>query len=66
MLAGSSLQADRLEEVVALVVHEDEGREVFHFDLPDGFHAQFRVLDAVDAADAALGQDGATPPMVPR
>jgi len=30
---------DLLEEVVAFVVDEDEGGEVFYFDFPDGFHA---------------------------
>lgn len=34
-----------LEEVVALVVHQDEGGEVLHGDLPYGFHAQFGKRD---------------------
>ena len=42
------------EEVVALVIHEDECREVLHVDLPDGLHAQFRILNALDALDARL------------
>ena len=46
-----------LEEVVAFVVHEDECREVFHFDFPDGFHAQFGVLEEFDILDGVLGED---------
>ena len=46
------------EEVVALVVHHDERREVLHLDLPDRLHAQFRVLEQLDAGDAVLRQPG--------
>ena len=49
---------DALEEVVPLVVNEDEGREVFHLDLPDGFHAEFGELDDFDLLDVFLGEDG--------
>ena len=41
-----------LEEVVALVVHKDEGWEVLHLNLPDGFHAQFWIFHTLDALDA--------------
>ncbi len=47
-----------LEEVVALVVYEDECREVLNGDFPDGLHAQFGVLHALDALDGALRQHG--------
>ena len=47
-----------LEEVVALVVHEDEGGEVFDLDFPDGFHAEFGIFDALDGLDVVLSQDG--------
>ena len=30
---------DRLEKIVALVVHEDEGGEILHCDFPDSFHS---------------------------
>ena len=43
-----------LEEVVALVIYKDEGWEVFHVNLPDGFHAQFGIFHALDALDARL------------
>lgn len=36
------------EEVIALVVDDDEGGEVFDVDLPDGFHAEFWVLEDVN------------------
>ena len=39
-------------------IHEDEGGEIFYADLPDGFHAEFRVFDTLDALDVVLGQDG--------
>ena len=44
----------RLEEVVTLVIHEDEGGEVFDVDLPDSLHAKFRILNALDALNRAL------------
>src|SRR6476620_3087062 len=45
------------EEVVALVVGDDEGREVLDLDAPDRFHAELRVLQHLDLPDAVLGQD---------
>ncbi len=53
-----ALESELLEEVVALVVDEDEGREVLNVDFPDCLHAEFRVLDALDALDVVLGEDG--------
>ena len=49
---------DFLEEVVAFVVHKDEGGEVHDFDFPNGFHAEFGIFHAFDALDALLGEDG--------
>jgi hypothetical protein len=43
-----------LEEIITLVIHEDKGGEVFHLNLPDGLHAKFRILYALDALDTAL------------
>ena len=43
-----------LEEVVALVIHQDKGGEVLHGDFPDGLHTQFGIFHALDALDAAL------------
>mgnify|MGYP004444934737 CR=1 FL=1 len=50
--AGARLQL--LEEIVALVVYEDECREVLNINLPDGLHAKFWVLNTLNALDAAL------------
>src|SRR5690606_36215703 len=61
---GSSLRGDldrsahRLEEVVALVVDDDEGREVADLDLPDRLHAELGVLEHLDLGDAVLGEAG--------
>ena len=46
--------ADFGEEVVALVIHQDEGREVFHFNFPDSFHTQFRIFHTFDALNVIL------------
>ena len=45
------------EEVVALVVHDDERREVLNIYLAYGFHTQFREIDNLYALDALLGED---------
>jgi hypothetical protein len=47
-----------LEEVVALIVDQDEGGEVFHLDFPDCFHAEFRVLEQFNLPDVVLGEQG--------
>ena len=57
LLARAVQGFDLLEEVIALVVHQDECGEVFYFDLPDGFHAQFGELYAFDVLDVVLRQD---------
>src|SRR6516165_1611704 len=46
------------EEVIALVVDDDECREIAYLDLPDRFHAEFGVLNYFDLGDAVLGQPG--------
>jgi len=45
-------------EVVALVVHHDERREVLDVNLPDCLHAKLRVFQDRDGLDAVLGQPG--------
>ena len=42
------------EKIVALVVDDDEGREILHLDLPHGFHAELWVLEHLDLLDAVL------------
>lgn len=46
-----------LEEVVALIVHQDECREVLHLNLPDSFHTEFGIFHALNALDVVLCQD---------
>jgi len=53
-LFASATGLQLLEEVVALVVNEDECREVFHTDFPYGFHAEFRIFHTFDALDVFL------------
>ena len=50
-LLATAARLQLLEEVVALVVNKDECREVLNGNLPDGFHAKFRILNALDALD---------------
>jgi hypothetical protein len=46
------------EEVVPLVVDDDERGEVLHLDPPDGLHAEIRILQHLDLADAVPGEAG--------
>ncbi|MNC60419.1 hypothetical protein D3C75_1102960 [compost metagenome] len=45
-----------LEEVVALVIDQNKGWEIFDFDFPDGFHSQLCVFDTIQALDTLLRQ----------
>ena len=47
-----------LEEVVALIIYEDECREVLYGNLPDSLHTELRVLYALDALDRTLRENG--------
>ena len=62
LLAASATRFDLFEEIVTLVVYQDKCWKIFHFDLPDRFHTQFRIFHALDALDIVLSQDscGAT------
>jgi hypothetical protein len=42
------------EEVVALVVDDDEGRDVLDFDAPDRLHAELGIFHDLDLADEVL------------
>src|SRR6266568_3484566 len=53
---ASLSQVQFLEEVVALVVDDDEGREIHHLDAPDRFHAEFGIFHPLDLLDAVLGE----------
>ena len=58
LLAPWTPGLELLEEVVALVIDEDECRKVLDGNLPDGFHSEFRILNALNALDATLGENG--------
>jgi hypothetical protein len=47
-----------LEEVVAFVIDENEGWEVLNLNLPNGFHSEFGVLNALNALNVVLGKNG--------
>ena len=49
---------DFLEEIVALVVHDDERGEILDFDLPDRFHAELGVFENLDGTNAVLRESG--------
>src|SRR5581483_2320345 len=51
-----SPQIQVLEEVVALVVDDDEGGEIDHFNPPDRLHAELGIFQNLDLLDAVLGQ----------
>src|SRR6202042_2423462 len=51
-----SPQIQLLEEIIALVVDDDEGREIHHLDAPDRFHAEFGIFHYLDLLDAVLGE----------
>lgn len=57
MLVRATCLGQLLEEVVTLVVHQDEGREIFYFDFPYSFHAEFGIFYALDGLDVILGED---------
>ena len=57
LLAAAATWLDLLEEVVALVINEDECREVLNLNLPDSLHAELWVLNALDALDIVLRED---------
>ena len=57
-LLAWSPRLELLEEVVALVVYEDECREVLYGNLPDSLHAELRILYALDALDGTLRENG--------
>ena len=58
LLAVRAPRLQLLEEVVALIVNEDERREVLNGNLPDSLHAEFGIFYALDALDRALRQNG--------
>ena len=57
LLARATFLLDLSEEVVTLVINEDKCREIFNFNLPNGFHAEFGIFHALDALDVVLCKD---------
>src|SRR6185503_23316 len=53
-----ALVAEIAEEVVALVVDDDEGREIDDVDLPHRLHAELGIFQDLDMLDAVLGEAG--------
>src|SRR5258705_10369087 len=51
-----SPQIQFLEEIIALVVDDDEGREILDLDAPDRFHAEVGIFHHLDLLDAVLGE----------
>ena len=46
------------EKIVAFVIDDDEGREVFYADFADSFHTEFFEIDHFDRFYAVLSQNG--------
>src|SRR5260221_13543061 len=55
-VSAPSPQIQFLEEIVALVVDDDEGREIHDLDAPDRFHAEFGIFHHPDLLDAVFGE----------
>src|ERR1051326_9107986 len=53
------------EEIVALVVHQNERREILHFDFPHGFHAELGILEQLDLLDVLLRENRGRPADAP-
>src|SRR4029079_3587376 len=53
---GGSAQVQFLEEVIALVVNDDESREILDLDLPDRLHPEFGIFVHFDLLDALFGE----------
>src|SRR4030081_534189 len=49
-------QVQFLEEIIALVVDDDEGRKVLDLDAPDRFHAELGIFHHPDLLDAVFGE----------
>src|ERR1700722_15686893 len=56
-----SPQIHLLEEIIALVIDDDEGRKILDFDAPDRLHAEFGIFHHLDLLDAVFGEIGRRP-----
>lgn len=57
-LLASAARLQLFEEVVAFVIDENEGWEVLNLNLPNGFHSEFGVLNALNALNVVLSENG--------
>ena len=51
-----------IKEIIALIIHHDEGWKILDFDFTDGFHAKlwiFQNFDFFDRFKRQLGSDSA-------
>ena len=46
-----------LKEVISLVIHHDERREIDDFDFSNRLHPQLFEIDQLDFLDVGLGED---------
>ena len=46
------------EEIIAFIVHDDEGGEVADLDSPYRFHSEFWKINNLDLGDVVLRQTG--------
>src|SRR5258708_12163686 len=60
-VSAPSPQIQFLEEIIALVVDDDQSREILDLDAPDRFHAEFGIFNNLDLLDAVLGEVGRCP-----
>src|SRR5262249_36657237 len=50
------------EEIIALVIDEDERREILHLDFPHRLHAEFGIFEHLDLLDVLFREDGGRAP----
>ena len=53
---GFLTQVKFLEEIIALVIDHDEGREVLDLNAPDSLHSQLWIFDDFNLANTVLSQ----------
>ena len=57
-----AMRLAEIKEIIALIIHHDEGWKIFDFDFPDGFHAKlwiFQNFDFFYRLKRQLGSDSA-------
>ena len=57
-----AMRLAEIKEIIALIIHHDEGWKIFDLYFPDGFHAKlwiFQNFDFFDRFKRQLGSDSA-------